>query len=596
MPPNNNNRHSLAASQIPSTLQSYLALLSRHYETVPYLCYGLFEGEDDDLQQAQLRLVGLLERLVAADEKLSAASILVVGSTWRFLAVDLARQGCQVDWLATLPQCGEQLAEVLGDIDCLHSIETERRYDGIIMEGTFEYEAQLRFLNDFRDILKPNGRLCLANEFLYDDSAIAYSPLANCSSFEQLAVRLGYEIETCQDHSEAAQKSIDQCIRLLAREGQSERGGEGCEDAELRAALTLNLSEFNSRRRCFRVYSLCYKPGSQVSYPQARFSSIEDIDGQEIREVFEKSFGVDFDLDLWRWKYLRGDGKGVVARLEKGGDIVAHYGGAPRSIDYFGEPSTAIQVCDVMVMPEKRTSFGRSSLFFKTACTFLEREIGNTVKHLLGFGFPNKKAMNIALRLGLYHKTDDLIELSFEQDFNGKSTDEGEPRLLDLDMDQVEHRQWIDRLWQRMRADFRNGIIGVRDAEYIRYRYFDHPGNKGYHSYFLFQDDSPEPCALVVFKEHEGSLLLMDILCEVGEMHGYLGNLRTLLTSRQLRIGECTGMKLWLTKVPAQQFQFDGVLERDLGISIPCNSWNPGPPVDVLYGKWWLTAGDMDFM
>jgi hypothetical protein len=32
-----------------------------------------------------------------------------------------------------------------------------------------------------------------------------------------------------------------------------------------------------------------------------------------------------------------------------------------------------------------------------------------------------------------------------------------------------------------------------------------------------------------------------------------------------------------------------------LGIEIPCNSWNPGPPAELLYGKWWLTAGDMDF-
>ena len=46
--------------------------------------------------------------------------------------------------------------------------------------------------------------------------------------------------------------------------------------------------------------------------------------------------------------------------------------------------------------------------------TLFEREIGYTVKHVLGFGFPNQPVMNTARRLGLYGKVDDFLALAFD--------------------------------------------------------------------------------------------------------------------------------------------------------------------------------------
>jgi hypothetical protein len=83
--------------------------------------------------------------------------------------------------------------------------------------------------------------------------------------------------------------------------------------------------------------------------------------------------------------------------IGKGWTNCISLGCAPRKIQYFGESSVAIQVCDVMVLPQVQLFYCRGSLFFKTAATFLEREIGNTVSHLLG----------------LYEKTEDLIELVY---------------------------------------------------------------------------------------------------------------------------------------------------------------------------------------
>jgi hypothetical protein len=59
---------------------------------------------------------------------------------------------------------------------------------------------------------------------------------------------------------------------------------------------------------------------------------------------------------------------------------------------------------------------------------------------------------------------------------------------------------------------------------------------------------------------------------------------------------EPSALKFWLTKGQLDALGGASYSVHDLGIEIPCNSWNPGPAADLLYGKWWLTAGDMDFM
>ena len=89
-------------------------------------------------------------------------------------------------------------------------------------------------------------------------------------------------------------------------------------------------------------------------------------------------------------------------------------------------------------------------------------------------------------------------------------------------------------------------------------------------------------------KEHAQSLLLMDIICPVSEMKECLRQLSGLVGEEKL--------KIWITKAWIDKVRIDGVVENELGIEIPCNSWNPGPSSKLLYGAWWLTAGDMDFI
>ena len=185
-----------------------------------------------------------------------------------------------------------------------------------------------------------------------------------------------------------------------------------------------------------------------------------------------------------------------------------------------------------MVLPEIRRQYGKNSLFFKTAATFLEREIGNTVNHLLGFGFPNQKAMNIALRLGLYEKTDEFLELIYPLNQEAATFPF---HLSPIDISCSRHQQEIDYLWQSMKQETITGIIGDRHWNYIKYRYFDHPfAHTDLYRCIFLNDETEKPVAAVFLKEHESRLLVMDLICPLSIMKQVLTSLSQLVPELSL--------------------------------------------------------------
>jgi hypothetical protein len=519
------------------------------------------------------------------------SGVLLVGDTLAALRAALQADGYDARQVASLDA-----------LDAVHADETASAQPTnavrcIVVAGTYHYLQQLPILSRCRELLRDGGRLFVFGEFLLDDSAIRASTIANLSSLQALAARLGYRVQAEHDLSADALHSVRLFLPLLQRHVEALDRDVDC-GPEKREAVTAMLtemqSELESGRRCYRMLEL-EMPGSEHlvdlgEYALAEYADRSSFAISEIADLFEQSFEKPFNVDLWQWKYDGGDGKCVVARIGQGGDIVAHYGGAPRKILYFGTPALAIQVCDVMVLPEERRQYGRSSLFFKVAATFLEREIGNTVGHLLGFGFPNQKAMNIATRLGLYEKTDDFVQLEFPP----VQSDTAIPVIEELDIESEEHREAVDALWSQMSGAFADGIIGCRDSDYIRYRYFTHPYGRGgsYRRLLVREAGGGRYLACVILKPHEGAALVMDLICAPEHMSSVLQQIRAW----QMLSDPQQPLRMWLTRGWLPTLETQGVIVNELGIEIPCNSWNPGPAAATLYGKWWLTAGDMDFM
>ncbi|MEQ8312496.1 MAG: GNAT family N-acetyltransferase [Gammaproteobacteria bacterium] len=583
-------------NSFPPVLNLVQAALEVAFGETKSVCYGI--GSDtDSIPAMQSQLLSRIAEAVLAHSD-QGDRILLVGPSVTTLHAGLAQSGMEVE---TVSGESERLEKPVSAVSiALEKLQRDpASFESIVVEGSVGFKEQLAVLTMVRKSLGNDGHLILFGENLRDDSEIKRSPLANLSSLTQLSERLGFAVENHDDYTAEAARCLDKFIELVASNRDRLLEMPDFNDSILQALqseLKQMADEFANGRRCFGLFTLRKLENPPGEYAQAEYGDIHSFSPTEVREMFEASFGVEFDPELWRWKYELGSGTCVVAREHPGGAIVSHYGGAPRKIDYFGKPSMAIQPCDVMVLPEVRRHYGKSSLFFKTAATFLEREIGNTVDHLLGFGFPNQKAMNIALRLGLYEKTDDFVELVYpppaEDSMDAERSQAYE--FVPVDIEDEQHRAQIDRLWQEMRVAHESGIVGVRDADYVRYRYFDHPFQKRglYQCLFVQSTSNAEVLALVVLKEHAQQLLLMDMVCAAESIGSTLDALNLYCHSQ----AESRQLKTWITQGWQTAVERPGCTVNELGIEIPCNSWNPGPSSEVLYGAWWLMAGDMDFV
>ena len=567
--------------------------------------YGIFEDSNcisldthTELLEGQQRFIEGLTELV---EKFDAnAVVLLVGDALLEFANSLARSGKSVYWFGSkslLSSQADDLASFNYAGDDLVALTTPNRADVLIYGGSIRYLDQMALLKKSRDLLGNFGLLILFGEFLHDDSRIEYSSLPNLSSFKQLSKRLGFEQLEDRDLTDSASHTLELVRPLLAAHGAalaSEAPMNTNLLEDLHSEFSLMEDEFLTCRRGFHLCVLRRDSASAHEWAEAEFGDIQSFSPFEIADLFESSFNVDFDEELWNWKYFQGGGKCIVARLDKQSGIVAHYGGAPRKIVYFGEPSMAIQPCDVMVHPSIRKQYGKGSLFFEVAATFLEREIGNTANHLLGFGFPNQKTMNISKRLGLYEKTDDFIEIVYPvlQAIDEKA--QHQAVVIDYDPFDDAFREELLSLWAAMKEDYKDGIIGVRDADYIQHRYVTHPFSKAkqYRCVIIREGDSKQVLAFAVMKEHDGDKLLMDLVCPVVKMKSAI----SVLNQNLSRIEGDAVLRFWVTSSGKDKVFISGAIVNELGIEIPCNSWSPGPSAVTLNGAWWLTAGDMDFI
>lgn len=610
----------MAETQEPSTLDLLRKTLEMEFGNPGVQYFGLF-GDDlafgidklkqqsvagavvaspaDELFFARQRFDNYLLHVV--EQQLAGlsldSSVLVVGDPLVSVAKNIESRDISALWLGSADLIDEELRSLSHFKYCetdLISFQCSQKVELLLLQCPFCYLDQLALLSKSRDLLAATGRLLLLGEFLADDSGIGYSMLPSLSSFHNLSTRLGFRLCESVELSESAVKTLSLVKPVIEKHAPallSENVIDNVMLEDVKQDFALVQSEFDSGRRCFRLFLLDRELEQKSKWANVEYGDIHSFHRSEISTLFEKSFNVTFDEDLWDWKYQRGEGSCVTARLRKGGEIVAHYGGAPRDILYFGTPSKAIQLCDVMVHPDIRKQYGRGSLFFEVAATFLEREIGNTVKHLLGFGFPNKKTMNISKCIGLYEKVDNFIEIEY-------SSPEGDASVQELKCEAYRqsaiHAEELDSLWLQMCKGYTDSIIGVRDSDYIKYRYLSHPFARSnqYQCLIIREVGSGTARAFAVLKEHPGGKLLMDLICPLHDMKSMISKLNQEVHSPDMP----SVLKLWITQSAKEKIWLENAVTNELGIEIPCNNWSPGPSHDALLGAWWLTAGDMDFI
>lgn len=316
---------------------------------------------------------------------------------------------------------------------------------------------------------------------------------------------------------------------------------------------------------------------------QARVLQQDDMDA--VRALFREVFKEDMPEALWRWKYERELSKGAV--VLKDGRIVAHYGGLGRRVLLCGEETVSVQIGDVMVAPSVRQSVRSNSPFYLAYTTFVDTYVGYGKFFPFGFGFPNDRAFRIAEKLGFYAKVGSMSQVRWHPARSWRAA------LLRADTltrpALLQQAAAVDGLWQAMLTEHRAHVIGVRNADYIDYRYFQRPG-KDYRVLLLRRRLGGKPLALVVVEPREQGLFLLDFVGRLAALPPTIHYLRDLAAREALSV-----VFTWCGSHHAGQFNMADATVESLPISIPANIWTRGPGPDQLNERWWLMPGDTDF-
>ncbi len=311
-----------------------------------------------------------------------------------------------------------------------------------------------------------------------------------------------------------------------------------------------------------------------------------DTDGYEaFAALFGIVFGKSISKALWHWKYAEGRGHGVAAW--HGERLIAHYGGSWRRVVAFGQHLAALQVCDAMVAVEERAVMTKTGAFFQVAAAFLELYQG-LAGVPLAFGFPNHRAMRLGERLGLYAEVGSLRELRWPPL-------PGQPRLDSclsiFPANLRDDRLALEILWGDMAGDLAEGIIGVRDWDFVCRRYLHHP-ERHYTLVMVRRRLTAAPLGLLVLHREDSAAALVDLVAPLRRIPLLVAQARRLA-----RLWGCSSLYTWITSQHVHRFASPGAVVKDIGVRIPTNAWVAQPfTPEELHDRWWLTMGDTDFL
>jgi hypothetical protein len=377
--------------------------------------------------------------------------------------------------------------------------------------------------------------------------------------------------------------SAEEVLTALRRRVEQLEPGRTADLGDLSRADRFGPDAFAALARRFGLADCGNGEWRQDKAPRWTPGWIGPADQQRCLDLFESAFGYRMDERLWRWKYRDANPLGV--GVWQGDRLVAFYGGMPRDVLVRGQAASAVQIGDVMVEPSQRGVMTRSGPFQIAASTFLERRIGNGRPHLLGFGFPTAKALQVAQRLGLYAEVDQIAQITWTAGASWK-------QRIGMRMASVTPADAavVDMLWDRMASDFAGSIIGVRNWNYIEARYLRHPTVE-YRCLLVKARFGGAAHALIVLRALEdGNAELVDI---VGPRASFDAAVRA---ARDWAAGvRATRVTAWITASHANTLDLQSAEIASLDLFVPTNVWSPGPAVDEVRGRWWLMAGDTDF-
>lgn len=506
--------------------------------------------------------------------------------------------------LSVLSQCGYKAQGITADTQHMaylqstleadipvsdYALETYRTEHGsltaIVLKEAIQPIEPLLIFNKAQDFLAQSGRLLIMGEFLLKNDATTHNPknLQHLEHLITLAERFGFELAEHLDLSALAAPTLDYLLQVIATHRQ-----RLVKDLSLSYEQLAQLEQFN--RACRNMYS-----NKQVGYallqfrkktqPKWRLQLLKKNQIPELFELFKKTFDHDMIPAVWHWKYNTFPGREIgVWRDQK---LIAHYGGIARKILFFGQPQTAVQIGDVMVDSSERGTLTKKGPFYLMAATFLEQYIGYNKPYLLGFGFPNERAMKVAERHGLYAEVGKMVEFSWDPLPKWPRI---KSRLYVIDQpDDHYAAAAADHCWQQMAQDLSESLVGIRDWPYLQYRYLNHPTN--HYQIILVKSRFGRKVRGIIVLRHDPNG------CEVVDLVAALSEIPELIAHARRLAGINGHQRLYcrITENFATPFAATGGIQQTLDFRIPASIWDSAPSIELIRDRWWLMSGDMDF-
>jgi len=553
-----------------------------------YLHYGLFTEGNFDLNKAQEYSTELLLSQLPPPP----CKILEVGSGLGSTLALLTNKGYDIHGITPDQTQVNHIQHRFGSsvsISCepLENFSiTSNPYDVIFFQESSQYIDLLTLFNKSFDLLAPSGSLIILDELALCRVEPGIEGLHLRADVLALADRLGFEVVYDLDLSSMAAPTVDYLLKVTSLHKQKLIDSLGIEPECLQKLDESNIAYKKKYAQGRYGYGLLHF--RKKLSPKWRIRLIDPFHQTDFFELFKRAFKHDISPALWNWKYSDGRGTGI-GMWDMEGKMVAHYGGTSRDILFFGSPAKAIQIGDVMVAPGEQHSLARKGPVILSSATFYEREIGYGKKHLLAVGFPNNRAYRVLVRLGVYIDSLGKIMCVNWPPIHSKRSLLYKTR--EINFESISDKVLVNRCWNDMSFNMKNQIIGVRDYDYLMYRYVNHP-EKEYRIFSVIQRITKRPIGLVIVRKIEdGSIELMDIVCKID-------NIPLLINRAQQIAFTMSGSRLfaWLCDniIPTFKLNKDAEIQ-DLNVIMPGNKWTNGPATEMIKGNWWLTGGDTDF-
>ena len=462
--------------------------------------------------------------------------------------------------------------------------ESEGSWDVLLFHESSQYISPLDLFECASKLLKPTAEIIILDEFALCRTEPGLENLHLLNDFIALGERFGFELLEQRDLSAAAAPTVDYILRTTSKHRQAILN-----NLDLTAEKLDQLEHSNRLHRDkyaagrFGYILLCFQ---KKQIPKWRLSELDESHSEVFLALFAKIFGQTMSPDFWQRKY--GDGRGHSIVVWSGNQLVGHYGGQEREILFKGRQELAVQNGDVMVDIKGRRGMSRKGPYLLMIDTFYERYVGYGKKFLIGFGFPNARAMRVAELSGLYDPVDKIIQLTWSGCGERYSFLN---RALDVLEDADEHtRQQINDLWLGMAQDLKQSIVGVRNWKYLKRRYFNCPG-KNYHVILVKRRFLGTPIGVFVVRKEGTELLFLDIVAPLAHFSELIHHARRLVANFDTQ-----SLRGWITQSHQEAFMVEGTEAVETDVVIPGIEWVAGPKLSDVRDRWWLMSGDTDFL